>query len=424
MRDNMGPSQMLLLLAAAWWSGVLTEKPNLDTGHLLNAETIALEQYGVVLKPGKLMSNADVTHVQQGFLITIPEEKPYNKANFNRACQQFVWAGLPDNSRACNKTRALIGWMHLTSNILRKQFKEVVGETLLALQKTGEETATVSNQDQPERGKRATKLPKIMDDPGWPSFPIPTSWNSGLASDIKYNRELIEVLQQTSSGTLDELAGLTNRTEMAIDRADKLTWVLVQNVKNHNICQNDTRRQVRKLSYEIDGMGVALIMLPIALEDKLGEILYLQSLIRQAFVFRKGIQHLTRGQLTMDLVPREYVSNDVGEMNRYLQQTYSRFHVAFTNPSFYYENSQPLFTYDKLKKELTVYVRIPVVADERLFRIYEVLTFPVPIAVQGRTQKDALQIVIYTYGSTGPSKTRLKLSAPCPNSLAQYSITT
>ena len=158
MRDKMGPSQMLLLLAAAWWSGVLTEKPNLDTRHLLNAETIALEQYGVVLKPGKLMSNADVTHVQQGFLITIPEERPYNKANFNRACQQFVRAGLPDISRACNKIRALIGWMHLTSNILRNQFREVVGETLLALQKTGEETATVNNQDQPERGKRETKL--------------------------------------------------------------------------------------------------------------------------------------------------------------------------------------------------------------------------------------------------------------------------
>ena len=175
------------------------------------------------------------------------------------------------------------------------------------------------------------------------------------------------MLQQTSSGTLDELASLTNKTEMTIDRADKLTWDLLQNVRNLNIGQNDTRRQVRKLTYKIDGMGVTLGMLPIALEDKLGEILYLPSLIRQDFVFRKGIQHLTRGQLTMDLVPREYVSNAVGKVNRYLQRTYSRFHVAFTNPSFYYENSQPLFTYDKLKKELTVYVRIPVVADEHLF---------------------------------------------------------
>ena len=98
MRNKMGPSQMLLLLAAAWWSGVLAEKPNLETGHLLNSETIALEQYGVVLKPGKLMSNADVTHV--------PEEKTYNKANFGRACQPFVRAGLPDISRHCNRVRA------------------------------------------------------------------------------------------------------------------------------------------------------------------------------------------------------------------------------------------------------------------------------------------------------------------------------
>ena len=84
------------------------------------------------------------------------------------------------------------------------------GGNFIGVTMNREETATADNQDTPERGKRSTKLklPKIMDDPGWPSFPIPTSCNSGLASDIKYNRELIEVLQRTSSGTLDELAGL------------------------------------------------------------------------------------------------------------------------------------------------------------------------------------------------------------------------
>ena len=162
---------MLLLLAAAWWSGVLTEKPNLEIRHLLNAETIALEQYGVVLKPGKLMSHADVTHVQQGFLITIPEERPYNKANFNRACQQFVRAGLPDISRACNKIRASIGWMHLTSNILRNQFREVVVETLLALQKTGEETATFNNQDQKKKGEKDNEI-EITKNNGRPRMAI------------------------------------------------------------------------------------------------------------------------------------------------------------------------------------------------------------------------------------------------------------
>ena len=50
----MGPFQMFLILTATWCGGVLTKEPDLNT------ETIALEQYGVVLKPGKLMSNADV----------------------------------------------------------------------------------------------------------------------------------------------------------------------------------------------------------------------------------------------------------------------------------------------------------------------------------------------------------------------------
>ena len=383
----MGPFQMFLILTATWCGGVLTKEPDLNT------ETIALEQYGVVLKPGKLMSNADVTHVQQGFRITIPKEKTYNKANYNRVCYQFIKAGLPELNMACNKVRTMMGWMHFTSQTLKRQFREVINETLMALQMTGEKTATASSHSQPERGKRLVKLPTQINDLGWPSFPISTTWNNGLTSDIKYNRELIDVIQKTSDGTLDDLATLTNRTEEAIERADLLTMDLLQNIRRLNIGQNTTNQQVRRLSYEIDGQGVALSMLPIALEEKLGEILYLQSLIRQAYVFRKGIQHLIRGQLTMDLVPREYVSSAVNEVNRYLQLSYSRFHVAFTSPSFYYENSHPLFKYNETSNKLTVFVRIPVVADEHLFRIYEVLTFPVPISVQGRTQKDALQIV-------------------------------
>ena len=337
----MGPFQMFLILTATWCGGVLTKEPDLNT------ETIALEQYGVVLKPGKLMSNADVTHVQQGFRITIPKEKTYNKANYNRVCYQFVKAGLPELNMACNKVRTMMGWMHFTSQTLKRQFREVINETLMALQMTGEKTATASSHSQPERGKRLVKLPTQINDLGWPAFPISTTWNNGLTSDIKYNRELIDVIQKTSDGTLDDLATLTNRTEEAIERADLLTMDLLQNIRRLNVGQNTTNQQVRRLSYEIDGQGVALNMLPIALEEKLGEILYLQSLIRQAYVFRKGIQHLIRGQLTMDLVPREYVSSAVNEVNRYLQMSYSRFHVAFTSPSFYYENSHPLFKYNE-----------------------------------------------------------------------------
>ena len=49
-----------------------------------------------------------------------------------------------------------------------------------------------------------------------------------------------------------------------------------------------------------------------------------------------------------------------------------------------------MFTY--LNEQLTVYVRMPVVSEEHLFRVYEVLSFPVPINMGG-IKKDALQIV-------------------------------
>ena len=78
----------------------------------------------------------------------------------------------------------------------------------------------------------------------------------------------------------------------------------------------------------------------------------------------------------------------IGEVSNYLTTAYPKFKVAFSSPAFYYDNIKPMFT---LKNdELTVYVRIPVVSGEHLFRVYEVLSFPVPINM---AQKDALQIV-------------------------------
>ena len=41
---------------------------------------------------------------------------------------------------------------------------------------------------------------------------------------------------------------------------------------------------------------------------------------------------------------------------------------------------------------LVVFVRMPIVSEEHLFRVCEILTFPVPIIVPGQDRKDALQI--------------------------------
>ena len=41
----------------------------------VNADIISLEEYGIVFKPGRLMSTSDVTHIQQGFVIEIPRRE-------------------------------------------------------------------------------------------------------------------------------------------------------------------------------------------------------------------------------------------------------------------------------------------------------------------------------------------------------------
>ena len=41
----------------------------------VNADIISLEEYGIVFKPGRLMSTSDITHIQQGFVIEIPRRE-------------------------------------------------------------------------------------------------------------------------------------------------------------------------------------------------------------------------------------------------------------------------------------------------------------------------------------------------------------
>ena len=127
------------------------------------------------------------------------------------------------------------------------------------------------------------------------------------------------------------------------------------------------------------------------LEEEMGRVIYLQDLLTCTKAFRKGVQCLLPGQLAMDLVLPEPLARAIGEVINYLTTTYPWFKVVFSSPAFYYDNSKPMFTFKD--NELTFYVRISVVSGEHLFRVYEVLSFPVPIDMGNGTQKDALQIV-------------------------------
>ena len=74
----------------------------------------------------------------------------------------------------------------------------------------------------------------------------------------------------------------------------------------------------------------------------------------------------------MDLVLPEPLDRAVREVSNYLTTTYPRLKVAFNSPAFYYDNSKPMFNFKD--DELTVYVRIPVVSGEHLFRVIKVIS--------------------------------------------------
>ena len=132
------------------------------------------------------------------------------------------------------------------------------------------------------------------------------------------------------------------------------------------------------------------LLLSMVLEDRLRAAVYIQDLIDKRYAFRRGIQALLQGKLTIDLIPPTLFYAAVIEVTNYLKREHPRFSVAFTNAAFYYDNSKPLFVRED--QHLVIYVRMPIVSEEHLFRVYEILTFPVPITVPGQSRKDALQV--------------------------------
>ena len=65
----------LLLIALVRIMTIYPARASNIPRHSVNADIISLEEYGIVFKPGRLMSTSDVTHIQQGFLIEIPRRE-------------------------------------------------------------------------------------------------------------------------------------------------------------------------------------------------------------------------------------------------------------------------------------------------------------------------------------------------------------
>ena len=164
-----------------------------------------------------------------------------------------------------------------------------------------------------------------------------------------------------------------NRTEIVFDQIKKFSESVVKlewNVRDMNYSMRKTFADVRHVQ---KATVLYQNLLPMVLEEELGWVIlqYLQCPVPPERTVVDG--------------PCPTGSNQTS-----LKTAYPRFRAAFSSLSFYYDKSKPMFTYRD--NQLTVYVRIPVISGEHLFRVYEVLSLPVPINMGG-VQKDALQIV-------------------------------
>ena len=396
----MANMRMVLMITCVCWWGVWGLVSGLTIPRALHAPTISLEEYGVVLKPGRIMSTADVTHVQQGFRIPIPRvnEEARTEVPVLTLCERYLKHGTPFK-RVCSNVQKARDWLRATVNSLTLIQETVIRQALESLpgdddrQWVGVDKVYgevgVGNEDSfsqrmGDRRDRSKREEPELRDVQYHIFGI------AGAGDVDYNRQLIKVLQESSSDMSKDMYELANRTEEAMNMISTVTTHVAQMEEYMKKKHNWVVKLINYLEITDDAMQLFDFLMTMMLEDRMGAVVYLQDLVDQSYAFRKGIQSLLQGKLTIDLVPPALIKTATTEVTAYLKREHPRFTVAFESVAFYYDNSKPLFIREE--EAVVVFVRMPIVSEEHLFRIYEILTFPVPIVVPGQYKKDALQI--------------------------------
>ena len=173
----------------------------------LYAPTISLEEYGVILKAGCIMSTADVTHVQQGFRIPIPriEQDSGSEVPVMTLCESHLKFGKPFE-RACERTHKVRDWLRETVNSLVEIQGRVINQALDLLPPDDRQWV-VRNQRQTQwdvvrdrppfekEGRAYNRLTRETDEPELRDIHSHVFGIAG-ASDVDYNRQFIKVLQE------------------------------------------------------------------------------------------------------------------------------------------------------------------------------------------------------------------------------------
>ena len=305
----MAIMRMVLVITCVCWWGVWGLVSGLTIPRALHAPTISLEEYGVVLKPGRIMSTADVTHVQQGFRIPIPRvnEEARTEVPVLTLCERYLKHGTPFK-RVCSNVQKARDWLRATVNSLTLIQETVIRQALESLpgdddrQWVGVDKVYgevgVGNEDSfsqrmGDRRDRSKREEPELRDVQYHIFGI------AGAGDVDYNRQLIKVLQESSSDMSKDMYELANRTEEAMNMISTVTTHVAQMEEYMKKKHNWVVKLINYLEITVDAMQLFDFLMTMMLEDRMGAWCIYRTWWTRAMLFVKEFNHSYRGSLPL-----------------------------------------------------------------------------------------------------------------------------
>ena len=100
-----------------------------------------------------------------------------------------------------------------------------------------------------------------------------------------------------------------------------------------------------------------------------------------------GVQEIINGKLSPFLIPVSTINETLNHLKDLLNTKYPEFHIVNTNMNYYYET----LTVNTVRSGNTIFITIsiPISSSHNIFKLYQVLSFPVPL---NHTTKHATQL--------------------------------
>lgn len=104
---------------------------------------------------------------------------------------------------------------------------------------------------------------------------------------------------------------------------------------------------------------------------------YAQTIEYQTLQLAMGVQEALQGKLSPFLVPVKILNASLDQISHNLKIYYPDFHLANSHVDYYYNTLN--VEIDRVHNILMIRLSIPITSSHEVYKIYEVMSFPVPI---------------------------------------------